>query len=237
MKLEKFISQISAVFAAIIMFLFASGMYLSFKGFVFNEDGSIVLTSAANAQEPTNEPTKVALNLALPSGHSMGSTNAPVTIYEFSSLTCFHCAIFHNSTLPKIKKEFIDTGKLRVVFIDFPIEPKAMQASLIAHCVDDSKYFDFLSLLFKKQKDWGLSNDPQKYLLQYAALNGVDEAKAKACLKNSKTAQEILDNRQHAIDYFKINGTPSLLIVKGNERLLYQGALSYEKLQEILSKN
>lgn len=235
MKFEKIISNLSATIAGIAVFVIASGMYLSFKGFVLTEAGQIVLVKNANAMEP-NTPVKIASNIVLPKGKVIGSPNAPITIYEFSSLNCFHCADFHNTTLPKIKADYIQPGEVKVVFIDFPIDAKSMQASLMSKCVTNDKYFDFLSLLFKKQKEWGLATDSTKLLTKYAELNGVDSNEATACLKNSKVAQEIITNRQNIIDYLKIMGTPSLLIVKGDNRELYQGAPSYTQLKEIIDK-
>ena len=93
---------------------------------------------------------------------SMGSPTAPVTLVEYSSLTCPHCADFHRETLPKIKEEYIDKGVVRYVLRDFPLEPRAMAAAMVARCVPADRYFGFVDMLFRDQQTWAHSRNPTR---------------------------------------------------------------------------
>ena len=134
------------------------------------------------------------------------------------------------------KKNYIDKGLVRLVFIPFPLEAKSMQAALVAECVDNKQYFAFVDLLFKKQREWGLSRKSEDIITQYAALSGLNSQKAEACLHDDAKAREILNRRQQAMENFKIQGTPSFLIVGKNQREMYYGAPSYEDMSAILNR-
>lgn len=233
MKFEEIIRTISNWVAGVAVFLIAAGMYLSAKGFVMGPDGVPVLVKNAQAQDNTTEVNK---NAALPQGKILGNPKAPVAIYEFSSYGCFHCADFHLQVLPEIKKNYIDKGLVRLVFIPFPLEAKSMQAALVAECVDNKQYFAFVDLLFKKQREWGLSRKSEDIITQYAALSGLNSQKAEACLHDDAKAREILNRRQQAMENFKIQGTPAFLIVGKNQREMYYGAPSYEDMSAILNR-
>ena len=149
MKFEDTIKKISSIAAGFVIFFLASGIYLSAKGFQFI-DGEIVLVKGANASELSSK--NIPNNIVIPGGRSLGSSKAPVTLYEYSSLGCYHCADFHLDTLPQIKKEYVDKGLVRIVFSDFPLDQKSLKASLVASCMPNSNYYDFIALLFKKQR-------------------------------------------------------------------------------------
>ncbi len=95
---------------------------------------------------------------------AIGDPQAPVTVLEFSSLTCPHCAAFHGETMPKIKETYIDTGKVRLVYRDFPLDRLALAAAVVAHCVDPSRHFGFIEMLYRDQVAWTQSADPLKEL-------------------------------------------------------------------------
>lgn len=237
MKFENIIKKFSAFVAAFVVFFLAGGMYLSLKGFALNDSGELVLVKTAQAQEviPGFTP-KIPANLIMPEGRSIGSAEAPITLYEYSSMGCYHCADFHLKTLPELKKEFIDKGVLRVVFVDFPIDKSSMMASMVAHCIPQDKYFDFVALLFKNQREWGMSRTPEKYLVQYASLNGITPSKATECMKDDEAAKSILENRQNAITQLGIQGTPSFIISYKSGRELLQGAPSMDTFRAAFAK-
>jgi len=237
MKFEQIIRNLSSAVAAIVVFFIAGGMYLSSKGFVMQDDNSIVLVSSAQAQEQDEfaQPHKIPDNIAFPSEHILGNSNAPITLYEYSSFGCSHCADFHLQILPKLKTEFIDKDLLKVVFIPFPIDKNSMDAALLAECVPADKYFDFIDLLFKKQRRWGLNRDPQKVLKQYAALNGVPQEKTDSCLHDDNNAREIISNRQNALTQLEIKGTPSFVLSWNNNNELILGLKPYEFFKEIIT--
>jgi len=161
MNFEQLIKTISASIAAIIVYILAAGFYLGAKGFVMGPDGVPVLVKNARANTQ-----KVNSNIVLPEGRILGDVSAPIAIYEFSSFGCYHCAEFHLKTLPKIKTEYIDNGVVKLVFVPFPLEAKSMQATMIAECINNDKYFDFVNLMFKKQREWGLSRKSEEVILQ-----------------------------------------------------------------------
>lgn len=235
MKLEKIIKDISSFIAAVVIFLMAGGMYLSAKGFEMLEDGSIVLMNQAYAQEDAaRELPVIPDNYVFPDTHSEGSADAPVTLYEYSSFGCSHCADFHLNTLPQLKEKYVKEGKLRLVFVPFPIDKESMNAALLGECMPADKYMAFADLMFKKQREWGLSRNPEKVLKQYAALSGLNSNEAEACLHNDDVAREILLNRQNGITQLGIQGTPSFVISHNGKNELLGGVISYENLSQLI---
>ena len=215
---ENVIKKISAIVAGVAVFVIVSGIYLSSKGFEFDEKvGSFVLVKQAVAEENKVEPKDIPLNFGFPQDHVQGDRNAKVTLYEYSSFGCTHCADFHLEMLPEIVKKYVDTGLLKISFVPFPLDKNSMDAALLAECVDEGKYFAFADVLFKKQRDWGLSFNPQKVLLQYAALSGLNKEKAELCLRNDITAAMILQNRKDALDKLGLQGTPTFFVASENK--------------------
>lgn len=246
MTFEKIIGRISRILAVLVIFLIAANFYLSFKGFTWL-DGELVLIRPAQAEEPSNANALakryegLTVEAVTPSKfevenvHILGDKNAPVTIYEMSSLGCSHCADFHLNILPQLKKDYIDQGKVKVIFADFPIDQKSMKAAMLARCMPEDKYFDFISLLFKKQMSWGLSFKTEKLLTGYAEMEGMSPEEAKNCMSNDKIASELMDIRQQAIEKLHINGTPSFLVRNAEREEVIPGAPSYDKLKSIIN--
>lgn len=236
--MEKWIHRISFIITLCIMYVIAGFTYLSFKGFVY-QNGTFELVKGAQAgwldfenndvvsqkQEPTPVDVNVALNL--PQTTIAGSPHAPLTIFEFSSLSCMHCADFHLNGIKKLEKDFLSTGKLRIVFINFPLDRGAMQAAMLAECINPNQKPDFLNLVFKKQREWVLSTETQKHLVNYAMMNGLSQSEAEKCLKNDELAKEIISYRQDAIDKLKIEGTPAFLISTKNKNEMMYGISNF----------
>ena len=243
MSFENIIKKLSAFVAAFIVFFIAAGMYLSWKGFVMQPDGKIVLVKQAQAStldsgadEDISTPLAKNIALSLPKGPILGSSKAPLTLYEFSSFGCSHCADFHLNTLPKLEQDYISKGKLKVIFVNFPLERKSMQGALIAKCIPGEHYYDFIKTAFKNQREWYFSSNSEKVFADYAALNGLSREKAAECLRNDANAQDIIEIRQQAMDRLKINGTPSFLLTSNNNREVIYGVPGYESLQKLLDK-
>lgn len=237
MKFETILRNVSAVISGILFYLMAGVFYMNAKGFQVMDNGEIVLVRPAAAQETAQEPKEIPLNYAFPQDHALGSADAPVTLYEYSSFACFHCADFHLDVLPKLKAEYIDKGILRVVFVPFPLDKGSMDAALLAECVDEDKYFDFADVLFKKQRDWGMSFQQQKVLMQYAALSGLSTEKAKACLKNDITAARILKDRQSGVSDLGIAGTPSFVVSSKKENEMVYGFRNFDDFKVIIESH
>ncbi len=141
----------------------------------------------------------------------LGSEDAKVTIVEYASATCPHCAAFHANVYPQLKKEFIDTGKVRFIAREFPLDDLALAAFMVARCVPDDKYFDMLSLLYEQQRTWAGQNARDE-LLKLAKLAGLSEAQFDECLKNEDLAKGILDIRKDGADKYGVNATPTFYI-------------------------
>lgn len=142
----------------------------------------------------------------------LGREDAPVTMIEFSSLTCGHCGNFHSETLPKLKKAYIDTGKLRLVFRDFPLDRLALAASMLPHCAGPERYFGFIDVLFRTQATWASGNDPLKGLEKVARLGGMSVADFDKCLADQPLAAAIRDRAEADGKAFGIDATPTFRI-------------------------
>lgn len=169
---------------------------------------SIVLNSNASA-----EPVSTAeLMQPGPLGDAiMGSESAPVTIVEYASMTCPHCANFAVNVLPKIKERYIDTGKVRFIFREFPFDPLAAGAFMLARCTDKDKYFPLIEALFQQQNKWVVQK-PMEPLLEIAKQAGFTEESFKACLANQKLLDGIEWVRNRATEKFKVDATPTFFI-------------------------
>lgn len=233
MKFEDTIKKISSIAAGFVIFFLASGIYLSAKGFQFI-DGEIVLVKGANASELSSK--NIPNNIVIPGGRSLGSSKAPVTLYEYSSLGCYHCADFHLDTLPQIKKEYVDKGLVRIVFSDFPLDQKSLKASLVASCMPNSNYYDFIALLFKKQREWSLSFNTEKTLAELASQNGLSESEAYKCMSDKERAQDLISRRQEAMKTLEIQGTPTFVIANRNSREVIFGALDFKEIKPHIDK-
>ncbi|MFO0995630.1 MAG: DsbA family protein [Alphaproteobacteria bacterium] len=142
----------------------------------------------------------------------IGKPEAPVTIIEYASLTCPHCAAFHRDTLPKLKSQYIETGKIKLIFRDFPLDSRATVAAMVARCAPRDRYFSFVDALFRGQDQWARSDDPMKALAQIARLGGMTEADFEACTKNEALFQAVRKERADAESQFGVNATPSFII-------------------------
>ncbi len=158
---------------------------------------------------------------------SIGEESAPIKMTEFASLTCGHCAKFHNEVFPLIKKDYIDNGKVFFTYQDFPLDKFALKASVIARCSGKERYFNFLKVLYKKQKDWTRSQDPFKSLLKIAKLGGLKNDEIKVCVNNKSIEDGILKKRLNSTKKFDIKATPTIYF--NGEK--YDGDLSYEALK------
>lgn len=143
---------------------------------------------------------------------ALGSSDAPVTMYEHSSLTCGYCARFHAETLPEIKKNYIDTGKLRFVFRDFPLGNLAYAAALLPHCAGPERYYGFLEALFRTQANWAGGKDPLNELRKVARLGGMSTSDFDACLNNQSLFAAIRDRAEADAEAYGIDATPTFRI-------------------------
>ncbi|WP_448189131.1 DsbA family protein [Azospirillum sp. sgz301742] len=164
----------------------------------------------------------------------LGDPKAPVTIVEYASLTCPHCARFEAETLPKIKEKYIDTGKAKLVFRDFPFDQWALRASMLARCAPQERYYPLLDVLFKGQQQWSSAKDPAAALTQIGKLAGISEDTIKACWNDQKLADGILNIRLEAQNKDKIESTPTFVLNDGAARI--EGAQPFEAFAAAIDK-
>ena len=141
-------------------------------------------------------------------------SDASVTITEYASMTCPHCAAFTETVFPKIKSEFIDSGKIRFVFREFPLDIKAAAGSMLARCIakdDSGKYFAVVDLLFKQQNDWVTKNTTET-LTRIGKQAGLSQQAVEACLKDQALLDKIAADQKFASEVLKVNSTPTFFI-------------------------
>jgi protein-disulfide isomerase len=141
----------------------------------------------------------------------LGAADAKITIVEYASATCPHCAAFHTTVFPELKKEFIDTNKVRFISREFPLDDLALAAFMVARCVPDDKYFGMLDLIYEQQRIWAGQN-ARTELLKMAKLAGLSEADFDTCLKNEDLAKGILAIRKDGADKFGVDATPTFYV-------------------------
>jgi protein-disulfide isomerase len=166
---------------------------------------------------------------------TLGNSKAAVTVVEYASMTCPHCAHFQDATFPELKKRYIDTGKIYYIFREFPLDNLAAAASMLARCsvgdntADSGKYFALVDTLFRQQLTWAVEK-PLPPLLNIAKQAGFTEQTFNACLANQKVLDGIQAVRQRAIDVFKVQSTPTFFI-NGTS---YAGAMSIDEIAKII---
>ena len=159
--------------------------------------------SAADVAKPVSLPDM-----------ALGPANAPVTVTEYASMTCPHCAAFNAEVFPKIKSTYIDTGKIRYVFREFPLDIKAAAGSMLARCIakdDAGKYFAVVDMLFKQQSDWVMKNTTET-LTRIGKQAGLSEKAVEDCLKDQALLDKIAADQKYAAEVLKVNSTPTFFI-------------------------
>jgi len=157
----------------------------------------------------------VAKPMSLPD-MALGPADAPVTITEFASMTCPHCAAFNADVFPKIKSTYIDTGKIRYIFREFPLDIKAAAGSMLARCIakdDAAKYFAVVDVLFKQQMDWAYGkSSTTDGLTRIGKQAGLSQEQVDACLKDQALLDKIAADQKYAAEVLKVNSTPTFFI-------------------------
>lgn len=179
---------------------------------------------AKENQENVSSSDSIDLQSAL-AERSIGADDAPVVMHEYSSLSCGHCAKFHNESLSRLKENYVDTGKLKIIFHDFPLNKAALYGTMISRCLPQSQYYNFIQLLFENQEQWAYSPDFESRLTQYAKLAGLSEQKIEKCLSNQDLQKAITKNIQNAQQKWGIRSTPTFIFGDGGETIT--GAQSY----------
>jgi protein-disulfide isomerase len=181
--------------------------------------GQAMAQSASDVAKPVSLPDM-----------AIGPANASVTVTEFASMTCPHCAAFNAEVFPKIKSAYIDTGKIRYIFREFPLDIKAAAGSMLARCIakdDAGKYFAVIDMLFKQQNDWVMKNTTET-LTRIGKQAGLSQQQVEDCLKDQALLDKIAADQKYATEVLKVNSTPTFF-VNGDK---IKGETSFEEFQK-----
>jgi len=159
-----------------------------------------------------------------PDDRFIGKPDAPVTIFEFFSLTCPHCAEFETLTYPQIKKNYIDTGKVKMVYRDYPLDQKALKAAVVARCAEPDRYAAFVEALFQQQAIWAVQSDPNPSLKKIGLLGGISSDKFDSCMADQALSKSIVDGEFEAQQKYGVDSTPTFFI--NGKKVV--GALPYD---------
>jgi protein-disulfide isomerase len=239
----------NVVIAIIVVAVAAVGGYW----YISNNSGDDIVSmaekapaSAASDATPSASGTPRGLSVdlpPLPEGMTemvLGDPDAPVTMLEFASLTCPHCADFDVDRLPDLKKEYIDKGLLKIIFRDYPLDGLALRAAMISRCAGPDKYFAYINTFFHQQAQW-LTQTPLDDMKRIARFAGMSSADIDQCLEDKDLQQGIVQMMQDAGSKLNVNSTPTFIIgdaqFSGTRELShYQGLIDAELAKAGVSK-
>jgi len=193
---------------------------------------SLAGASAAVAQAPPKPAAGGAEALAVqPGDRILGKADAPITIIEYASLTCPHCAHFAVDVLPKLKQKWIDTGKAKLVLRDFPLDEPALRAAMVARCAPADKFYPLVDTFFSQQEHWVTARDYRAALEKLAKLAGIGDKQFKTCIEDKKLEDQVVQSRLTAAQQLGVSSTPGFF-VDGKK---YEGAPTFEAFDQLLS--
>lgn len=201
-------------------------------GVILYERYGAPTTQVVGTTDPDAAATDPDQPALYPDDMILGDANAPVTIIEFASLTCPHCADFHTNVLPQLKTAYIDTGKAKLVYRDYPLNQPALHGAQLAHCVPPQSYFGMIEMLYRNQESWSSVADPDAELTKLGATAGVDAAKFQSCVADPAIRDRIIARAQEAEQKYGVNSTPSFLI---NGKKI-TGAQAFEEFQKAIDE-
>ena len=161
--------------------------------------------------------------------HALGDKDAPVTIVEYASMTCSHCATFHAQTYPELKKRYIETGKVRYILREFPFDPLAAGAFMLARCAGEDRYHPMVETLFSQQRNWAIQK-PIEPLFAIARQAGFSREKFDACLSDQKLLDGIEQVRNRGAKEFGVDSTPTFFI--NGQR--FTGVMTIEQMAKVI---
>lgn len=165
---------------------------------------------------------------------TLGVETAPVTITAYVALTCSHCGHFFLNILPEIKKNYVDTGKVRLVFKEFPFNLLGLHAAMATLCVDPASYFDLTQTLYRTQNSWAMSSEGEAVVRQMSGFAGLSPQQYAACTGSKPLEDRLIAERTHAVKDLQINSTPTFLFSNSLERIV--GAQDYSQFAAVIEK-
>lgn len=160
----------------------------------------------------------------------LGDENAPVTVVEYASMTCGHCANFHKNTYPELKKNYIETGKVRFIFREYPLDPVAAAGFMLARCSAEDNYFDVVDIMFAEQRSWAFTDNPYNSLLNFSKQIGFTQESFEQCLTNQGLLDAVNAVRDRGSSEFGVTSTPTFFV--NGER--HAGALTFDEFSKII---
>ncbi len=182
-------------------------------GFIAASLSGLSGAAFADAKGPAEVPVEELMKATDLPDLTMGPADAKVTIVEFASMTCGHCMHFHTQVFPELKKKYIDTNKVRFVFREFPLDPRAFAASMLARCAGGDKTFPLISALFETQADWAFVKDnPTAKLFEVSKQAGFTQDTFDKCLTDQALLDKLTANHRRASEVFGVAATPTFFI-------------------------
>jgi protein-disulfide isomerase len=194
---------------------------------------AFLLTASLGTASPAAAAAETAAPAPTAQDRVLGKADAPITIIEYGSLTCPHCAEFNTTTLPDLKKNWIDTGKAKLVFRVFPLNSLDVRAAMLARCVPPDRYFAFIDTVYHDQASWMGAHDPEEALGSIARLAGVSEDKIKSCLADKSAQDAVVADAYTAQKSYGVDSTPTFFI--NGAKMDPNGAQPYDVFDKQLS--
>jgi protein-disulfide isomerase len=166
----------------------------------------------------------------------IGRPDAPVRVLEFFSLTCSHCAAFHHETFPQVKRNLVETGTIRLVWRDFPLDQLALLAAAVARSLPAERYEGFIGALLSSQDRWAFtrSGNPQEELAKMAGLAGMGRSQFEAVQQDEALKRAILEQRQVAEREYQVQATPSFAFIRGGQTRNQSGSMSFDRFKQLV---
>jgi protein-disulfide isomerase len=188
-------------------------------------DHSLVPAAAAATAKPSPDAGPMR-------ERSLGPADAPVTIVEYFSLTCPHCAKFEQTTFAQLKADYIDTGKVHYIARDFPFDRPGLHAAMLARCAEPDRYFPLIDLFFKGQEDWATAADQDGAMAPLAKFAGMSDESIKSCLANQDLQNFVVVERKEATEKYKVDSTPTFIFNNGAAQ--FSGDRPYENFKQTI---
>jgi protein-disulfide isomerase len=193
---------------------------------------TLASASPVAAQAPAPDPAKAAALLAVAQqDRVLGQPDAPITIVEYASLTCSHCATFDKDVLPGLKKKWIDTGKAKLILRDYPLDEPALRAAMMTRCAPPERFYPLIDTLFQTQDQWAVAKDWRGALEKTARLAGISKKDFDACLANKAMEDQVAESRLIAATQLGVQSTPTFF-VNGSK---FQGAPTEQAFDQLLT--
>jgi protein-disulfide isomerase len=199
--------------------------------FVGRQEHVVLDQPAASSTPVASKTTPAEMLVAGPLGEmALGDPKAPNIVIEYASMTCPHCGRFHADVYPEFKKKYVDTGKAYFIFREFPLDPLATSASMLARCATPDRYFPIVDLLFDQQNNWAFIQNPVPALQAVVKQAGITQDSFQACLTNQSILDGVNAVKKRAGDQFGVNSTPTFFF--NGEK--HAGEISLAEIDKIL---